>query len=253
MLSLYLLCIVIKANNKIWEILFKQMPHPLEVSDFWHTYNLPNITNVLYWFEFFEKTKYLDGSILEFGVGRGRSLISIMSLEYYYRTKKNYRPKKIYAFDSFQGFPEPSAEDKSKRNPKKGEWSHSPNGNFKYSKANLKKILRNAGFPKTFIEEINIVKGFFSKTTKNTDIKKIAIMHLDGDLYHSVKDPLDNLSNKIIKGGLVVVDDFILNKKIVKEDFWPGARKAVEDFMKVNKKFRVKESISGNPYLTKLQ
>ena len=35
-----------------------------------------------------------------------------------------------------------SAEDKSKK-PKKGEWSHSPNGNFKYSKANLKKILRN--------------------------------------------------------------------------------------------------------------
>ena len=78
-------------------------------------------------------------------------------------------------------------------------------------------------------------------------------MHLDGDLYHSVKDPLDNLSNKIIKGGLVVVDDFILNKNIVKEDFWPGARKAVQDFMKANNKFRIKESISGKPYLTKFQ
>ena len=57
MLSLYLLCIMIKANNKSWEILFKQMPHPLEVCDFWHTYNLPNITNILYWLEFFEKNK----------------------------------------------------------------------------------------------------------------------------------------------------------------------------------------------------
>ena len=60
-------------------------------------------------------------------------------------------------------------------------------------------------------------------------------MHLDGDLYKSVKDPLDNLSNKIIKGGLVVVDDFILNKKIVKEDFGLGHVKAVEEFLKVNK------------------
>ena len=92
---MYLLWIVKNIDNKIWSILFKQMPHPSEVSDFWHTVNLPNITNILYWYNFFDKTKYLNGSILEFGVGRGRSLISIMSLEYYFRTKKDYIPKNL--------------------------------------------------------------------------------------------------------------------------------------------------------------
>ncbi len=244
---------MIKSNElSSWSSLFKQIPHPKEVSDYWHLFNVPNIMNIIYWYNFFHKTKHLDGSILEFGIGRGRSLISIMTLEYYFRTTKGYVPKKIYAFDSFEGFPEPTIKDASTRNPKKGEWSHSPNKNFKYSKINLKKILINAGFPKSFIEELIIVKGFFSKTSKQVNVNKIAIMHLDGDLYSSVKDPLDNLSHKLLKEGLIVIDDFILDKKIEKEDFWPGARKAVEEFIDTNKSFKIEASLRGNPYLVKI-
>lgn len=35
--------------------LFKQSRHPLEVNDYFHTYNLSNILNVVYWDKFFQK------------------------------------------------------------------------------------------------------------------------------------------------------------------------------------------------------
>ena len=148
--------------------------------------------------------------------------------------------------DSFEGFPEPSIEDGSWRDPKKGEWSKSPNNQFDYSVNNLKHILEKADLSS---EDCTICKGFFDKSTKDLNVNKIAILHLDGDLYNSVKQPLDNLSNKVAINGLIIIDDYSLNDENQSNEAFPGARRAVEEFLLDNTNFTIKESIRGTPFL----
>ena len=47
------------------------------------------------------------------------------------------------------------------------------------------------------------------ESTKDLAVEDIAILHLDGDLYSSVKEPLTNLSKRVVKGGIIVIDDYI--------------------------------------------
>ena len=69
---------------------------------------------------------------------------------------------------------------------------------------------------------------------------------MDGDLYSSVKEPLTNLSKRVVKGGIIVIDDYIHSAQ---EDAWPGARKAVEEFLEDNSEFKFETSLKGSPYL----
>ena len=52
-------------------------------------------------------------------------------------------------------------------------------------------------------------------------IEKIAVLHLDGDLYTSTKEVLDALYDKVSPGGHVLVDDYYT---------WKGCRAAVDEF-----------------------
>lgn len=243
--------------------LFKQTKHPLGMSDYFHAYNLSNILGDIYWKKLFEKTEDVDGDIVECGVGRGRSLITLLSLNLYYKMTAG-SSRCVYALDSFEGFPEPAIEDVSQRNPQKGDWSISPNGDFKYSVENLERILASAGLDVPFCkgihnsyltnpENLKIFKGFFDQTTANLPVKRISILHLDGDLYNSVKIPLLNLSSKISTGGIVVVDDFLLRDINLTQEAFPGARTAVMEFLSENNDFVLEESIRGTPVLVKVK
>ncbi len=230
--------------------LFKQTRHPQDVNDYYHCFNSSNVLNVIYWWTFFEIINDIKGDIVECGVGRGRSLITILAIN---RLKKIMNPKftrKVFALDSFEGFPSPHKFDKSSRNPKKGEWSESPNKQFKYSVKSLKKIISLAELDS---KEINIVKGFFDKTTEKLKVKKISILHLDGDLYDSVLSPLNNLWKKVSIGGIVVIDDYIVDKRLSKNEGFPGARRAINEFLKKNSNFDFKVSIRGSPYLLRIK
>jgi hypothetical protein len=104
--------------------LFKQTPHPTDVDEAYHTFNQSNCLNAIYWQKFFDMVEDLAfDSVVECGVGRGRSLITIASLETLYATLGKRRHRHIYGLDSFEGFPDPTPEDDSPRRPKKGEWN----------------------------------------------------------------------------------------------------------------------------------
>lgn len=237
------------SDNKLGK-LFRQRKHPSDMPDEYHIFDIPNALNIVYWYLYQEMVSGLDGDIVEAGVGRGRSLISIAAVYEIFKCRGDKR--QIWALDSFEGFPEPTEKDISKRAPQKGEWSMSPNNQFKYSDTNLLKILHLTGFTKEMLGNINIVPGFFNQTTKNLQTEKIAILHLDGDLYESIKIPLLNLAPKIVNGGIVVIDDFEVISTDREADEFPGARLAVNEFLSNNKNFLYKTSIRGTPYLVKL-
>ena len=241
--------------------LFRQTKHPKEVDESFHIFSSSNISNVFFWniiFNNLSKENVFFNSIVECGVGRGRSLLTINQLlDIYIKTnsisfnKFDFQEKiKVFGLDSFEGFPQPSEFDKSFRNPKKGEWSYSPSGKYKYDIEFIHKIFSNAGVT---IDYLELIKGFFKESTVKLKTKnlKIGILHLDGDLYNSIIEPLTNLSEFVVKGGYIVFDDFILDTK--SKDAFPGARKAYQEFFnKYENNYIHFPSVRGNVILKKL-
>jgi len=237
--------------KQLYEI-FDQTAHPNNVDDIYHIYNLSNALNSVYWHFFLDLVENIEFDlIVECGVGRGRSLISILALENYFSLKNSRSFRNIFAFDSFEGFPEPTIFDESSRQSRKGEWSKSPSGKYNYSPDLIKQILIKANINN--LDKISFFKGFFNDSIPLVDFRPIGILHLDGDLYHSVLEPLNLLWDKVVIGGIVVIDDFVLNRKDSHNEDFPGARKAINDFLASNDSFIIKESIRGTPYLLKIK
>ena len=71
------------------------------------------------------------------------------------------------------------------------------------------------------LETSHLIKGRFKETLPHTDLGKIAVLHIDGDWYESVKVCLEQLYDRVSSGGIIQIDDY---------GHWEGARKAVDEF-----------------------
>lgn len=182
--------------------------------------NLNNYKKLTYWNNLFNHLliNNVEGDIVECGVGNGQTLSFILFNLCY--NDKLYN-KKYIGFDSFEGFPEPSIEDNSPRNPMKGQWSHTDE-NFVLENLNL------MGFKDSDKKKIKLIKGFFD-TTFHQEIKnisKISLLHIDCDLYSSTKISLETWFDKIEKKGIIVFDEYLNSV-----DSFPGAKKAIDEFL----------------------
>jgi hypothetical protein len=175
----------------------------------------------------------VPGDIVECGVGKGRTFLYLSYLSF--QEGKNRR---VWGFDSFEGFPEPSPEDASKRNPKKGEWAG-------VSPADITAILRTGGLRSEWINEYTkLVSGFFNTSLSQYNKKPIAFLHVDVDLYDSYLDVLNTLYPYVSKGGVVLFDEY-------GDAQWPGAKKAVDEFLKKYPHDLMQEIIGGKFYFIK--
>lgn len=220
--------------------------HNAEIDEKFHQLDMGNIANVVYWWQFFELIKDVEGDIVECGIGRGRSLLIQSSLNYMLGKLDIMSHRKVFGYDSFEGFPEPTEQDKSVRNPKKGEWSQSPSGKYDYTEDFARLVLSSGGVPD---DEVVLTKGFFCDSLKgHPKDRPIALLHLDGDLYQSYKDVLEAVYDQVSIGGVLVFDDFKAEKP--DNEPWPGARLAVQEFFgeKMND-FKI--SIGGTYYYVK--
>ena len=220
--------------------------HNSHIDEKFHQLDLGNIGNVVYWVKFFEIIKNVPGDIVECGIGRGRSILILCALNYFFDRDEGGQ-RQIFGYDSFEGFPQPSKEDKSFRNPKKGDWSKSPSGKYEYTKKFINKVLNESHIP---LNEINLTltKGFFNESLLNHPNRPIAMLHVDGDLYESHKSVLEILYQRVSKGGIIIFDD--INSKQDTNDPFPGSRIAVKEFFK-EKYNSLKVSIGGTLYFVK--
>lgn len=89
---------------------------------------------------------------------------------------------------------------------------------------------------------MTIFEGFFENTLHEYE-GKIAILHLDCDLYNSYKCCLNTLYDKVVSGGIILFDEY---KSYTQLDNFPGAAKAIDEFfIKKNIKFHRFEYIQG--------
>jgi len=163
----------------------------------------------------FVNTKH---SFVELGVAKGGTL-AIMK---YVAGPEN----KVVGFDSFEGMPNISKEDISNYN------KSCPITGMGKQGDNLSGGIENVY--KTFtqlelnMENVTLVKGFFQDTLIEENINKlgdIAVLRLDADWYESTKICLEKLYDKVIDGGVIIIDDY---------GHFIGAKRAVDEFRTKN-------------------
>ncbi len=144
----------------------------------------------------------VEGDIIELGCYSGNTTIMMQKL-----LDLNNSKKKIYVYDSFEGFPEThNIEDKSQDG--KGKLAFSlDNYILNIEKHNVKMPIIN--------------KGFFSDIPDNKYPSKICFVFYDGDLYQSTLDALNKVYKKVVLGGTLIFDDFQHPG-----NFYPGVKKA---------------------------
>ena len=190
--------------------------YPVEFSfEYGRTYGLFNAV---------KSVEHVNGDIVEFGVGNGRSLFNWACALKFFKMDKT-----IYGFDSFEGFPAAHEKDLGARitkltNKVEG-WTHIPEPDYILNFIKYDEGSPNHGMKSLFedgIPEIKLVKGFFDKTIDLVP-GKIALLHLDADMYESTLVPLIKCVPLMSKGGLIIFDEYHLF------DRWPGVKKAVDE------------------------
>lgn len=166
----------------------------------------------------YRNIKDIEGAVVECGVGTGSTLVMLS-----YLAGAEGAGRTVYGFDSFEGFPEPSEEDRSWRNPQKGEW--------RFAEEEVRRALDIAGIFTAYPQlKIELRKGWFSETLpafRDT----IAFLHVDADLYHSTRDILRHLYPLVAQGGIIAFDDYRdIGRGEEKGEKWPGTTKAVDEY-----------------------
>jgi len=191
----------------------------LKIIDFVKPYTLTDhqrLKSLLDGVEYIIKNK-LPGSFVECGVWKGGSMMAV--------AKKlqdlNADDRDIFLFDTFEGMSAPSEHDISQTgfNPLDESKSKHMENPLDLVKANLYKT----NYPKS---KIHFIKGKVEDTLSKYDTGEIAILRIDTDYYESTKTEMESLFPKIIKGGIIIIDDF---------GSWLGARKAVLEYIEKNK------------------
>lgn len=149
----------------------------------------------------------IPGDVVECGTARGGSA-ALMGLAL---KRLNATDRKLWVFDTFEGLPPPTADDPD------FEIANLYTGTCVGSMDDVRASFARLGIS----GPVELVKGLFQDTLPQTPIETIAVLHIDGDWYDSVKTCLENLYDKVAEGGVIQIDDY---------GFWKGARKAVDEF-----------------------
>ncbi|MBR5419100.1 class I SAM-dependent methyltransferase [Candidatus Saccharibacteria bacterium] len=157
-----------------------------------------------------KKTLDLSGDVVEFGCYEGDTSILLADV------LRDSPDKWLYLYDSFEGLPEKTAEDKSADG-----WRFQA-GELKASPDTVR-----SKFKKYDLPEPVITKGWFDQL-ENSDLpNQISFALLDGDFYNSIKTSLELVAPRLVSGGIIVVHDY-RNARL------PGSGRAVNEFLGEN-------------------
>ncbi|MFQ5754371.1 MAG: TylF/MycF/NovP-related O-methyltransferase [bacterium] len=164
------------------------------------------------WLYLLEQTKELKGDVVELGVGPGRFLAYCSSWLEINGTSKRY-----YGYDSFEGFPSVSEEDKVNLSSER--LKRVRPGNYAFSKSRIERLIK-----KLRLKNIVLTKGDFSNSLRKVRPDAISFLYMDCDLYEGYKIGLEMLYEYVVPGGVILFDEY----ELVNE--WPGAKRAVDEF-----------------------
>ena len=172
----------------------------------------------------------IDGEIVECGVFKGANCRFICD----YLKTNGFEDKKIYLYDTFEGMPTASSEDiniNSKKNYNEYLDNNSKSSSLKnfYRYENINNVEKNLLSTKYDKNKIFFIKGLVEETIPKKIPEKICLLILDTDYYKSTKHELNHLYPLLIRGGVLIIDDY---------GTWAGVKKAVDEYFIDNKNLR---------------
>ena len=153
---------------------------------------------------FSKHCRHLEGDFAECGIYKGGTayLISLIL-----KDNSNHQ-KTLHLFDTFSGMPKSANEDKS----------HHKEGD--YQDTSVEAV-------KDFLSDYSFVEfhpGLIPDTFEAVTNKKFAFVHIDVDIYQSIKDCCEFFYERMTKGGIMIFDDYGF------QGYELAAKKAVDDF-----------------------
>lgn len=153
-------------------------------------------------------TNDIAGDIVECGTARGGSA-ALMGLT----LRQLGSDRSLWVFDTFAGLPPPTEKDPDY------DIARHFTGTCRGELDEVKSLFKRLGI----FDRVCFVEGLFQETLPTSSISSIAVLHVDGDWYESVRSCLEALYDRVSFGGVIQIDDY---------GHWAGARKAVEEFFK---------------------
>jgi len=165
------------------------------------------------------------GEVVELGCFEGTTSILMQKTLDQFNSKK-----RIHVYDSFEGLPEKSKKD--------GDTGY----NLGACRTQKEALINN--FKKFNVKLPEIHTGWFKDTLPKELPDKISFAHLDGDFYSSIIESLTYIYPKLVKGAVVVIDDYCDPKVHNINNILPGVKEACDEFFK-DKKENVSVLIAG--------
>lgn len=145
----------------------------------------------------------VEGDYCEFGCG---SNIRSFRFAWKFSNLESFGERKLHAFDSFAGLPEPKGDDAHPQ------WQK---GTMAVSEEQFESVMGHYRARRG--RDFEMIKGFFEdtlpgKSPADHGVEKIAFAHIDCDLYESTMPVLDFIAPALQDGAVLSFDDwFCLN------------------------------------------
>lgn len=188
---------------------------------FYLTSHLTRLSKILAHYELYKTIIDLPGHIVECGVYKGASLLRFASFR---EVLESPYSRKIIGFDAFGHFPV----DERDANDSSFVQRFSSEGGDGISRSSLLEVLLHKGFQNIELIEGNICSTVPQYVTNHPELK-IALLHIDVDIYRPTQTILDQLFDRVVPGGLLVLDDY---------GTVAGETQAVDEFLKNTKNDR---------------
>ncbi|HVO49250.1 MAG TPA: TylF/MycF/NovP-related O-methyltransferase [Steroidobacteraceae bacterium] len=163
----------------------------------------------------------IEGAVVECGVWRGGSMMAAART----LTECGVADRDLYLFDTFEGMPEPGDRDVSiagehasalaaqgQRSEDDLFWCYAP-------LERVRSALAATGYPSS---KVHFVPGRVEDTIPAAAPERIALLRLDTDWYDSTRHELECLYPRLMRGGVLILDDY---------GHWQGARQAADEYL----------------------
>lgn len=162
----------------------------------------------------------IPGDIVECGVWRGGSMLAIAKT----LIENGDTERDLHLYDTFEGMSEPTEHDKRHDGKSAADMlaaSDKTAGVWAY--ASLEDVQATMGEAPYPAERIHYYKGKVEETIPGDGIpEQISILRLDTDWYESTRHELQHLWDRLVPGGVLLLDDY---------GWWDGAKRAVDEWL----------------------
>ena len=173
-----------------------------------------NLTRYLALYEIFKRVLPIKGSVIECGVNHGFGVMTWAKLSAILEPVNLTR--RIYGFDTFEGFPSLTDQDKARAS------QHVKEGDLAAdSLEELQKLIEVYDSTRFLghVNKVNLIKGDATKTmpkfVEENPHVLVSLLFLDFDIYEPTRVALETFLPRMPKGAIVAFDE-------LDNPLWPG-------------------------------